>query len=125
MTKALRRLPLLALLATGLAAAEPPPGHPTPEQSGRYLGLPAARPAAELPHEGIVVQAADANQYTYIEVQEGDTSRWIAAPRTVLATGMRIRYDDGRLMTNFYSRMLRRTFETLTFVGRVEPVGER
>jgi hypothetical protein len=125
MTPALRRLPLLLALAAGSVLAEPPPGHPDPEQSRRYLGLPAPRPAGELPYEGVVLQATEANQYTYIEVQEGELSRWIAAPKIALAPGTRIRYDEGRLMTNFFSRKLRRTFETLTFVGRVEPVAER
>lgn len=110
----------LAVVAVASAAlAAPPPGHPTPGQAGALLGLPEPKPAAELPHEGIVLQAIDSNQFTYIEVQEGETSRWIAAPRVTIPAGTTIRFDDGRLMTNFYSRKLKRTFETLMFVGTV------
>lgn len=83
------------------------------------LGLPPERPAAELAREGKVLEAIDANQYTYLEVLEGERSRWIAAPRLSVARGATIRFDDGVVMTNFYSRKLKRTFETLMFVNRV------
>lgn len=107
-----------ALLGAPPAAGEPPPGHPNPAQAGRLLGMPRSD-AANLPHAGVVLQAIDSNQYTYIEVMQDGQSRWIAAPRMPLAPGATIRFDDGRLMTNFHSLKLNRTFETLTFVGTV------
>ncbi|HEX9180015.1 MAG TPA: hypothetical protein VF859_06455 [Burkholderiales bacterium] len=118
----MKRALLLLLIAATPALSQPPPGHPTPEQAAPYLGLPPAGPAAELSERGVVLEAIDANQYTYIEVLQGERSRWIAAPRVALAKGAVIRFDEGRMMTNFYSRKLRRTFETLMFVNRVVPV---
>ena len=112
---------LLLLVAAAPAGAEPPPGHPTPEQAAPWLGLPPAGPAAELSQQGVVLEAIDANQYTYIEVLQGERSRWIAAPRVAVEKGTVIRFDAGRVMTNFYSRKLRRTFETVLFVNRAVP----
>lgn len=117
-----RRLAGAAALAVALAAgarAEPPPGHPTPGQAGRLLGLPGAPAAAALPYTATVLTAIDANQYTYLEVLEEGRSRWIAAPRIAARPGATVRFGDGRLMTGFYSRKLGRLFETLTFVPPV------
>jgi hypothetical protein len=46
-------------------------------------------------------------------------SRWIAAPLIAVSPGARIGYDDGRLMAGFYSRKLKLSFESITFVNRV------
>lgn len=115
-----RCLALLALLAGAAPSwGAPPPGHPTPAEAAPLLGLPPQQPEAELSREGTVLEAIDANQYTYLEVLEGERSRWIAAPRLAVAKGAVIRFDNGIVMSNFYSRKLQRTFETLMFVNRV------
>jgi hypothetical protein len=80
------------------------------------LGLPDSA-ATALPHWGVVEQAIDSNQYTYVEVRTEAGSRWLAVPRVSLAAGSPIRYGDGVRMTNFYSKVLKRSFAEILFVN--------
>jgi len=117
----LRALTLLALTLAAPAWAEPPPGHPSPATAGDILNVPEAGAA----HTGVVQRAMDSNAYTYIEVQDGQASRWLAAPRTPLSPGQTIRYGDGAVMTNFMSRKMRITFPSIMFVRGVEVLDRR
>lgn len=109
-----------ALLALGTvlpAAAEVPPGHPTPDAAMRMMQPDA--PAAGL-RSGTVVSHMDANEYTYIEVNEKGQSVWLAAPRLALKDGDTVRFPGGVTMRDFYSKLLKRTFPAVIFVGGVE-----
>ncbi len=113
---------LLALFAIGTAAcaaAAPPPGHPSPAQAMEML-MPDKAPApSELPNQGKVLSSTDANDFTYIEVERAGTTEWIAAPKMAVKPGSTIRYEEGSVMTNFYSKLLQRTFSRVLFVGHV------
>ncbi|NJD34662.1 MAG: hypothetical protein FIA96_07515 [Betaproteobacteria bacterium] len=117
-------LPLcLAALATAALAA-PPPGHPSPAQAMDML-MPEKPPApSELPNQGKVIGSVDANDFTYIEVERGGAAEWIAAPKMVVKPGSTIRYEDGSVMTDFYSKLLKRTFPSVMFVGHVAVMGQ-
>ena len=108
---------LAALALPALAA--PPPGHPSVERAGEILHLPTDD-AAELPLSGIVVSSLDANNYTYVEVEQQGQRRWLAAPLTRLTPGQVVRYDEGTQVFDWYSRKLRRTFQHLTFIKRLQ-----
>lgn len=114
-------LPVLLFVVTETPAA-PPPGHPSAEQAIGILGVQGDEklPVTALPNAGVVQSAQDSNAFSYIEVKpDGSTAtRWIAAPRVSLSPGDRIRFDEGRMMQNFYSRKLKITFESITFVSR-------
>jgi hypothetical protein len=73
---------------------------------------------AQMPHKGKVLSSIDASIYTYIEVSENGKTVWLAAPTVAVKKGDTIGYDDGAVMTNFFSKSLNRTFETVIFVGR-------
>lgn len=79
---------------------------------------PQARPS----HQGTVVTHVPSDQYSYIEVNTGDKTDWIAAPTTQLKVGDRIAYGEGARMTNFSSKAIGRTFPSIMFVGQVSPV---
>ena len=88
---------------------------------------PAAKQAAgtmilaantQMPHQGKVVSTIDASIYTYIEVSEGGKTVWLAAPTVAVKKGETVGYDDGAVMTNFYSKSLNRTFDSVIFVGK-------
>lgn len=115
-------LPLVAAVAAFAALsalAAPPPGHPSPAQAMDML-MPDKPPAAtELPNQGKVLSSMDANDFTYIEVDRGGRIEWIAAPKMAVTPGNTIRYEDGSPMTNFYSKLLKRTFPQVLFVGHV------
>jgi len=115
-------LPLPALCALLLAGsipavAAPPPGHPSPADAYRMMQSTIPGRTVAPAHLAEVVSAIDANEYTYVEVREGDRTRWIAGPKTALARGDTVRFDDGVVMTDFYSKLLQRTFPTVMFVS--------
>lgn len=115
---------ILALLAPAIAAAAPPPGHPSPQQA-RDMLMPDKPPTpAELPNQGKVISHIDANEFTYIEVERNGAREWIAAPKMALKAGSTIRYEEGAVMTDFHSKLLQRTFARVTFVGFVSVVAD-
>lgn len=113
-------------VAMGLSAAvmaAPPSGHPTVEQANQALKLPPSE--ADLNHEGKVLQSIPSNEYVYIEVKSEGRNRWLAAPATELKTGDTVRFPNGTVMSNFYSKRLQRTFDEVLFVGRIKVVGKK
>lgn len=115
---------LLALSAMTATLAAPPPGHPSPEQARDMLMAEKPPAPSELPNQGKVLTSIDANDFTYIEVEHGGAREWIAAPKMAIKPGSTIRYEEGSIMTNFYSKLLQRTFPTVMFVGHVAVVGQ-
>ena len=110
---------LLACLAASASAA-PPPGHPSPAQAREMLMPDKPAKAADLPNAGKVVSAMDANEFTYIEVDRGNNRiEWIAAQKMPIKAGSTIRYEEGAIMSNFYSKLLKRTFPSVMFVNDV------
>ena len=116
--------PLILLLTTASAFAAPPTGHPTPAQTMDLL-MPDKPPApSELPNQGKVISSMDANDFTYIEVDRAGAAEWIAAPKMAVKPGSTIRYEEGSVMTDFYSKLLKRTFPSVMFVGHVAVAGQ-
>lgn len=115
---------LLAALSGGGVGAEPPPGHPSPADAMQLMqpNAPAA-PAAE--YTGVVLDAIDANEFTYIETDVGGRVFWIATARLSTRRGELIRFEEGVTMNNFHSRLLDRTFPSVMFVRRVSPQSAR
>lgn len=109
---------LLALIPIS-ALAEPLPEHPSSSQVMEILMPDSPSRSEELPHQGEVLSAINANQFTYLEVQKESGVQWIAVPLMAVTPGSSIRYDDGRVMTNFYSRLLQHNFPRLTFVRKL------
>jgi hypothetical protein len=116
MTRAL----LFALLIAGPAWAQAPQGHPSAEEAGRMLRLPEN---VQLRHSGHVLEAIDSNAFTYIRIASEEGERWLSAPQIAVKPGMLIRFGEGRLFNDFYSRKQNRKFASITFVDRVEIVG--
>lgn len=111
-------LALAALIAIPVFAA-PPSGHPTPAQA-RDMLLPDKPPSAsELPNQGTVLEVIHANEFTYLEVAKADGKEWIAAQKMEISPGTRIRYEDGAVMQDFYSKLLKRTFPSVMFINHL------
>ena len=75
-----------------------------------------------MPRKGKVLSTIDASIYTYIELTENGKNIWIAAPTVKVKKGDTIRFSDGAVMTNFFSKSLNRTFPSVVFVGKAEVV---
>ena len=102
-------------------AATAPAGHPTAMPSGH----PAAGAAdmtkadAQLTKKGKVLSVLDAKQFTYIEVQDGKKTQWIASPAVAVKAGQGISYAEGDIMPKFHSKALNRDFTNVLFTTRV------
>ena len=76
--------------------------------------------ASKFPNKGKVLEVIDASMYTYLQVATDKGSIWLAASKTTVAKGSTIGYGNGAVMTNFYSKSLNRTFDTIIFLDKVE-----
>lgn len=113
---------VVAVLMVATAAhAGPPPGHPSVGQAHNHLQVPAGE---ALRYQGQVMQSIPSNDYVYLEVSKPEGgSRWLAAPREAVPVQSYIRYGEGRVMRNFYSRKHKRTFAELMFVEKIQQLG--
>lgn len=108
----------LLLAAVFSVEAAPPPGHPSPN-AAMQLMRPGTAQAATSKHTGVALDAIDANEYTYIEVDEAGKTYWIATARLKIVRGDMVQFDEGVTMAQFYSKLLKRTFDSVMFVDSV------
>ena len=103
---------LLALAACSAQAATPAtPANP-------HTGMPAASPhEIALTQHGTVLSTINVPMYTYVEVDLGKKKIWLATSTIPVKKGDTIRFDDGMVMNNFYSKTLKRTFSSIVFVN--------
>lgn len=67
---------------------------------------------------GKVVQKQDVSIYTYVRLDDGAGNQiWAAVPKTQLEIGEEIALQGGSVMTNFKSKTLNRTFESIVFAA--------
>jgi hypothetical protein len=96
------------------------------EDAAKYKEMAEARAEAaskaQLPNEGVVMEVVHAEMYSYIRVSGKDGVVWLAAPKIEIDLNTKIRYSKGVLMTNFYSKELKRNFPAVIFVGQVKLV---
>lgn len=79
-----------------------------------------ASSASKWPNQGKVLEVIDTSMYTYLQVSDAKGSVWIAASKTNVAKGDTVGYGAGSVMTNFHSKSLNRTFESIIFTDKVE-----
>ena len=127
---------LCSLAAFSVSAlAVPPAGHPAVESAVVNAGHQSIENAsgmsmkqhlqAELPQMGSVLSTINAGAYTYIEVKQGEQTQWLAAQTVAVKKGDVIRFDNGALMDDFYSKSLNRTFPEVLFVSLVAVIDEK
>ena len=120
-------LPLFAVLlalAPQAALSAPPPGHPSPGAAMQLI-RPGAEHSSAQRRTGVALDSIDANEYTYIEVDEAGKSYWIATARMKIMRGDMVQFEDGVTMDQFYSKLLKRTFESVMFVDNVSTTPAR
>ncbi len=109
---------LVASTAFSLSAFAATPSQPSVENTTDKMQLAAAND--QLPRKGKVISSVDASIYTYIELSENGKNVWIAAPTVKVKKGDTVRFSEGAVMSNFFSKSLNRTFESVIFVGKAE-----
>lgn len=79
-------------------------------------------PAAKVPAgilTGKVLETLDSGGYTYINLEKDGKSFWVAAPSMKVAVGQEVQLLSGAAMTNFSSKTLNRSFDSIIFSGGV------
>jgi len=107
----MRSVVILALtmvfLGCAVEATENPPAAPTADPN-RVVGK--------------VLETLDASSYTYVRFETPEGEAWAAVPQTRLEIGSEVVVMNPQAMSNFESRSLGRTFETIYF-GTLESQG--
>jgi hypothetical protein len=78
--------------------------------------LGAAVFAAE-PHTAKVLEHMNAGGYTYMKVEDGKITYWIAMTQREVKDGDSISFTEQGWMKNFHSKTLERTFDNILFAG--------
>ena len=75
-------------------------------------------------HKVVVTEVIQTTSYTYLQVKENDSLKWLAVPTMEAKTGETYYYMDGLPMQEFESKELHRTFDLVLFLGGVskEPI---
>jgi hypothetical protein len=74
-------------------------------------------------HTAVVQQVLQATSYTYLNVLEADKDYWIAISKRQIEPGTTISFADALEMNNFQSKDLKRTFDKIYFVSRIDAGG--
>ena len=72
-------------------------------------------------HTVEVKEVLPAGAYTYLRVLEDKKEQWLAIVKIPAKVGQIFHYDDYVLMTDFYSRELKRTFKEILFLSKLSP----
>jgi hypothetical protein len=95
-----------------------PPGHPPMTSPVPTMALPST-PSYVQTQTATVVSTIDVPQFTYLEIKQNGTTRWLAAKTIAAKKGDIVKFDNGATMENFNSKTLNRTFPSITFVNNV------
>ncbi|RMF06345.1 MAG: hypothetical protein D6762_09655 [Candidatus Neomarinimicrobiota bacterium] len=76
-------------------------------------------------NQGKILEKINSGGYSYLRVQTGQKTLWLAAPMTEIETGEPVLFSPGMLMENFTSPSLNRTFPQIYFTGTVLRPGEQ
>jgi len=67
---------------------------------------------------GKVVETITSGGYTYVNIGKDGKEMWLAVPQVKISVGDDLSFPRGMTMTNFTSKTLNRTFETIIFTGK-------
>jgi len=103
-----------------------PSGHPSLNADPKAFEGKATkeqlRKAGIVPISGKVLETMDSGGYTYVLIASGDKNVWGAVPTTEVAVGQEVELLPGQTMTNFTSKSLNKTFDSVIFSTGVVPV---
>lgn len=103
---------LFAVALRGASAAAPEKPVPLPTVKTPTVKSPKTEPAVL---SGKVVETMNAGGYTYICLEKAGRKTWIAVPEMKVTVGKEMAFQPGQVMTNFSSKTLNRTFESIIF----------
>jgi len=103
------------------ATTQMPAGHPGTKDKMKPKGMAAMFGAAGGKDSGTlsgkVVETRDAGGYTYVNLEKDGKQTWAAVPVMKVKVGEELDLEPGAVMTNFTSKSMNRTFESVVFSG--------
>jgi hypothetical protein len=118
-------LALLLALAACTKNNTLPVGQTPGAQSDPHAGTWSAAVPAGVGHKGKVVDVLNASGYTYVQVDENGRKLWVATMSTSVSIGDEIEFADAPPFTNFKSKVLNRTFDSLIFADGIRDNGRK
>lgn len=108
------------------SGAQPPAGQIDRSAGHKMMGIGVAAPQNAEPISGKVLETMDSGGYTYIHLQKKNGGKaWVAVMEMPVKVGSRMSFKPGVVMTNFESKGLKRTFDTIVFSdGPVAPAAD-
>ena len=82
-------------------------------------GKKATEESTKAGHKVTVLEAINGNTYTYLLVSEKGNEYWAAISKRDTKVGETLYFSDALEMQNFKSKELDRTFDTITFVSKI------
>ena len=73
---------------------------------------------------GKVVETLNSGGYTYVNIEKDGNKTWVAIPQSNISVGQDLSFNPGSVMTNFTSKSLNRTFETIIFSAGVREIAK-
>jgi hypothetical protein len=69
----------------------------------------------DMPISGKILETMNTGGYTYLKIDTGSNQPWVAIPESQIKVGDEISCNPGMLMSNFASKTLDRTFDSIIF----------
>ena len=109
---------IVGLTACGNDISETNPATQAGSQSQMSVQTPSDPQLAAF--SGKVLETQDVSPYTYVRLDDGaGNETWAAVPETQLEIGEEVALQGGVVMTNFTSKTLNRTFESIIFASGI------
>lgn len=67
------------------------------------------------PLSGKILETMNSGGYTYLQIDTGSSQPWVAIPQSQVKVGDEVSCNQGMVMTNFSSKTLNRTFDSIIF----------
>ncbi len=103
------------------AATKLPTGHQAAGKKTKPKGMAAMFGSADGESagnlSGKVVETMDAGGYSYINLEKNGKQTWVAVPNMKVTVGEEMELEPGAVMTNFTSKSMNKTFESVIFSG--------
>ena len=86
---------------------------------GTFPQPPAPGAAAGPNDSGVLKSVVNAGGYSYMEVDRGGKTVWVAAMETPMKPGDKVQWQGGTEMSNFTAKSINRTFDKIIFASGV------
>jgi hypothetical protein len=106
---------LIMMIGIGVAYASPEKSSKAP--AAKQPSVKADKEDPNAGPSGKVVETMDAGGYTYVCLEKNGKKTWVAVTQTKVVVGSKMTFQPGAEMSNFTSKSLGKTFDSIIFSG--------